>query len=191
MRLDVRMLGGFGLVIGGTLAVLSEYSPVSIGRASDCSIPIKDRYLSRRHAEIISVNGSWLLKDLGSVNGTYLNGARVERDTPLRAGDRIRLGDSQKITAIALAAHTAYLLRHCWKAQITVSFPRLRPHASRARTCGCAPSRAWASRYARPAGRHLCRGPRRPQGAGARSDPLAVTKRLSATSSSGLLRRYP
>lgn len=31
--------------------------------------------------------------------------------------------------AIALAAHTAYLLRHCWKAQITVSFPRLRPHA--------------------------------------------------------------
>lgn len=70
-------------------------SPVSIGRASDCSIPIKDRYLSRRHAEIISVNGSWLLKDLGSVNGTYLNGARVERDTPLRAGDRIRLGDTE------------------------------------------------------------------------------------------------
>ncbi len=70
-------------------------SPVSIGRASECSIPIKDRYLSRKHAEIIAVNGSWVLKDLGSANGTYLNGARVERDSPLRTGDRIRLGDTE------------------------------------------------------------------------------------------------
>jgi len=68
---------------------------ISIGRASDCSIPIKDRYLSRRHAEIISANGAWVLKDLGSANGTYLNGNRVERDSPLRPGDRIRLGDTE------------------------------------------------------------------------------------------------
>lgn len=70
-------------------------STISIGRASDCTIPIKDRYLSRRHAEIISANGSWVLKDLGSANGTYLNGNRVERDSPLRPGDRIRLGDTE------------------------------------------------------------------------------------------------
>jgi serine phosphatase RsbU (regulator of sigma subunit)/pSer/pThr/pTyr-binding forkhead associated (FHA) protein len=70
-------------------------SPVSIGRASECSIPIKDRYLSRHHAELIAVDGSWLLKDLGSVNGTYLNGTRVERDVPLKAGDRIRMGDTE------------------------------------------------------------------------------------------------
>jgi len=68
---------------------------VSIGRASDCSIPIKDRYLSRRHAEIISANGGWVLKDLGSANGTYLNGNRVEHDSQLRPGDRIRLGDTE------------------------------------------------------------------------------------------------
>ena len=68
---------------------------VSIGRASDCSIPIKDRYLSRKHAEIIAVGNSWVLKDLGSANGTYLNGARVERDEKLRPGDRIRLGDTE------------------------------------------------------------------------------------------------
>jgi serine phosphatase RsbU (regulator of sigma subunit)/pSer/pThr/pTyr-binding forkhead associated (FHA) protein len=68
---------------------------ISIGRASDCSIPIKDRYLSRRHAEIISANGGWVLKDLGSANGTYLNGNRVERDSQLRPGDRIRLGDTE------------------------------------------------------------------------------------------------
>jgi phosphoserine phosphatase RsbU/P len=68
---------------------------VSIGRASDCSIPIKDRYLSRKHAEIIAVGNAWMLKDLGSANGTYLNGTRVERDEPLRTGDRIRLGDTE------------------------------------------------------------------------------------------------
>ena len=68
---------------------------ISIGRASECTIPIKDRYLSRRHAEIVLADGAWVLKDLGSVNGTYLNGSRVERDTPLNTGDRIRLGDTE------------------------------------------------------------------------------------------------
>ncbi|MEA2235464.1 MAG: phosphoserine phosphatase RsbU/P [Thermoanaerobaculia bacterium] len=68
---------------------------VSIGRASDCSIPIKDRYLSRKHAEIVVDRGIWILKDCGSANGTYLNGARMERDHPLRTGDRIRLGDTE------------------------------------------------------------------------------------------------
>src|SRR5687768_1639863 len=72
-----------------------EGSPVSIGRASDCSIPIKDRYLSRKHAEIIAVGTTWMLKDLGSANGTYLNGSRVERDELLKGGDRIRLGDTE------------------------------------------------------------------------------------------------
>src|SRR5437867_7367882 len=70
-------------------------STISIGRASDCTIPIKDRYLSRRHAEILSNDGHWVLKDLGSANGTYLNGSRVERDQRLHAGDRIRLGDTE------------------------------------------------------------------------------------------------
>jgi len=68
---------------------------VSIGRASDCTIPIKDRYLSRKHAEIVAQDGGWYVKDLGSANGTYLNGTRVERDSPLRTGDRIRLGDTE------------------------------------------------------------------------------------------------
>lgn len=72
-----------------------EGESVSIGRASDCSIPIKDRYLSRKHAEIVSNGTGWMLKDLGSANGTYLNGTRVERDEVLKTGDRIRLGDTE------------------------------------------------------------------------------------------------
>jgi len=72
-----------------------QEAAVSIGRASDCTIPIKDRYLSRKHAEIIAVDGTWVLKDLGSANGTYLNGSRVEHDQLLKTGDRIRLGDTE------------------------------------------------------------------------------------------------
>src|SRR6266567_7149386 len=68
---------------------------VSIGRASECTLPIKDRYLSRKHAELVVVDGAWVLKDCGSANGTYLNGVRVDRDRPLKTGDRIRLGDTE------------------------------------------------------------------------------------------------
>ena len=74
---------------------LEGEATISIGRASDCSIPVKDRYLSRRHAEIVPNGDGWILKDLGSANGTYLNGNRVERDTRLTPGDRIRLGDTE------------------------------------------------------------------------------------------------
>ncbi|HVT44200.1 MAG TPA: SpoIIE family protein phosphatase [Thermoanaerobaculia bacterium] len=68
---------------------------VTIGRSADCTIPVKDRYLSRKHAEIVSIDGAWVLKDCGSANGTYLNGARVESDLALCSGDRIKLGDTE------------------------------------------------------------------------------------------------
>jgi serine phosphatase RsbU (regulator of sigma subunit) len=68
---------------------------VSIGRASECAIPIKDRFLSRKHAEIVAEGDRWILKDLGSVNGTYINGSRVVKNVLLKGGDRIRLGDSE------------------------------------------------------------------------------------------------
>src|SRR5213075_2443387 len=51
----------------------------------------------RKHAEIVQAQGKWVLKDCGSANGTYLNGVRVERDHPLRGGDRIRLGDTELV----------------------------------------------------------------------------------------------
>lgn len=70
---------------------------VSIGRASECTIPVKDRYLSRKHAELIVDSGHWVLKDLGSANGTYLNGERVQHDILLKTGDRIRLGDTELV----------------------------------------------------------------------------------------------
>lgn len=70
---------------------------ISLGRATECTIPIKDRYLSRRHAEIVYESDQWLVRDCGSVNGTMLNGSRLAAPVALRPGDRIALGDSEVV----------------------------------------------------------------------------------------------
>lgn len=70
---------------------------ITLGRATECTVPIKDRYLSRRHAEIVFERDEWVVRDCGSVNGTLLNGTRIIAPVPLRPGDRITLGDSEVI----------------------------------------------------------------------------------------------
>ena len=96
---------------------------VSLGRASDCTIPIRDRYLSRRHAEIIPTGPNWIIKDLSSVNGTYLNGARVEKDTLLNSGDRIRLGDTELIFVTSEHTTDRYMAIGDTAVQAAISIP--------------------------------------------------------------------
>lgn len=74
-----------------------EGPTITLGRATDCTVPIKDRYLSRRHAEIVLSDGRWVVRDCGSVNGTLLNGAKIVLPIPLKPGDRIMLGDSEVV----------------------------------------------------------------------------------------------
>jgi hypothetical protein len=62
-----------------------------IGRAESCNLVIDSPTVSRRHAELRLRNGDWLLSDLGSTNGTWVNGWRVEQ-VVLRPGDEVRLG---------------------------------------------------------------------------------------------------
>lgn len=100
-----------------------EGEAVSIGRASDCTIPIKDRYLSRKHAELIAIGTGWMLKDLGSANGTYLNGARVERDEILKTGDRIRLGDTEIVFETAERSTDRFLAVGEAAASPTIAIP--------------------------------------------------------------------
>jgi signal transduction histidine kinase len=63
-----------------------------IGRAAECEISILDNGLSRRHAAIETSGGASFLIDLKSKNGSFVNGARVER-TAIALGDVIRLGE--------------------------------------------------------------------------------------------------
>lgn len=69
----------------------------TIGRSIECVIPIKDRYLSRHHADLIPEDSGkrWILRDCGSANGTYVNGVRISDRRAIMPGDRIRLGDTE------------------------------------------------------------------------------------------------
>jgi predicted component of type VI protein secretion system len=63
-----------------------------IGRREDCDLRIPLNDVSRKHARLIKEEGGMRLEDLGSSNGTYLNGQRVEREAILQAGDSIQVG---------------------------------------------------------------------------------------------------
>jgi hypothetical protein len=67
-----------------------------LGRSSDCDIQLPDPNVSRRHAEIRRDGDGYLLLDLGSTNGSELNGQRVKRGH-LQPGDRILLGQTELV----------------------------------------------------------------------------------------------
>jgi len=64
---------------------------VSLGRDRNMQIPLRDANVSRSHAELIYDNGRWILRDLGSTNGSFINGQRVGQ-MELKDGDIIELG---------------------------------------------------------------------------------------------------
>ena len=63
-----------------------------IGRAPECDYVLRDMTVSWRHAELRPSAGSWVLADLGSKNGTHVNGWRAGRGFTVRAGDSVRFG---------------------------------------------------------------------------------------------------
>ncbi len=77
----------------GRQQVLTHF-PVSIGRDPMASIALEDSEASRKHAQIDEVGGQLRITDLGSANGTFLNGRRLSMQTPLTAGDRVKIGGS-------------------------------------------------------------------------------------------------
>jgi diguanylate cyclase (GGDEF)-like protein len=76
----------------GKLHLLKE-GTIRLGRATDVDIPINDLGISRHHASIAFKNGTAILKDLGSTNGTFVNGHRV-REAELKDGDKIQISSS-------------------------------------------------------------------------------------------------
>ncbi|GGI02912.1 FHA domain-containing protein [Egicoccus halophilus] len=69
---------------------------VTMGRSSAAAdVVVDDVYVSDEHAQILPDDGGWSVRDLGSTNGTYLNGAKVTRLTPLADGDQLRLGKTR------------------------------------------------------------------------------------------------
>ena len=83
------------LVIGGSLAGTSiglADQQITIGRATDATLVLSDDYASSRHARLFPQDGQWIVEDLGSTNGTYLDRQKVTQPTPVPAGVPIRIG---------------------------------------------------------------------------------------------------
>lgn len=77
--------------LAGTRITLGE-SQITIGRAEDSTLVITDDYASARHARLVPRAGQWIIEDMGSTNGTYLDRAKVTGPTPVPLGVPIRIG---------------------------------------------------------------------------------------------------
>jgi pSer/pThr/pTyr-binding forkhead associated (FHA) protein len=67
-------------------------APITIGRSADCTVVIDDDYASNHHARISPHEGGWVLEDLGSTNGTYVQRTRVTGPISVPLGAPIRIG---------------------------------------------------------------------------------------------------
>jgi hypothetical protein len=76
---------------GGERMVALSSDTVTIGRLADCDVVLKDKGASRKHAQLKRRDGTWTLTDLGSTNGTRLNGQTVQ-SRELSDGDTITIG---------------------------------------------------------------------------------------------------
>lgn len=77
----------------GRRVTLSD-QPVTIGRLPECDVTISDPNVSRKHAEIRRHGNEFVIVDLGSTNGTRLNGSNVTGERRLRDGDEIAVGST-------------------------------------------------------------------------------------------------
>jgi hypothetical protein len=67
---------------------------LTVGRREPCAILLRDDAVSGRHARFVDAGGRWNVEDLGSTNGTFVNGARISRPVELQPGDVITVGNA-------------------------------------------------------------------------------------------------
>ena len=85
-----RLLVTAGALAGTSLALTEQQ--ITIGRANDATLVLNDDYASSRHARLFPQDGQWIVEDLGSTNGTYLDRQKVTQPTPVPTGVPIRIG---------------------------------------------------------------------------------------------------
>ena len=86
-----KMLLVTGGDLAGTTIPLGEQQ-ITIGRASDATLVLSDDYASTRHARLYPQNGEWIVEDLGSTNGTYLDRQKVSQPMPVPLNVPVRIG---------------------------------------------------------------------------------------------------
>ena len=86
------VLRGGGLEAGDRLDL---FGGLSIGRSPEADVRIEDRFASQIHARVFSKRGNYRLEDLGSTNGTFLNGEQVNGEVELHDLDQVKIGDTE------------------------------------------------------------------------------------------------
>jgi Protein of unknown function (DUF3662)/FHA domain len=81
------------LLVDGRRVVVGS-AGATLGRSRQCDVVLDDPNVSRQHAEIRPRGGSWVINDLGSTNGSSLNGRRIRGPEVLKPGDEIEIGTS-------------------------------------------------------------------------------------------------
>ena len=90
-----------------------------IGRDPGCDVVVPNREVSRRHAHIQCEAGIYMVSDMGSTNGTFLNNVDVRDRTPLREGARLRVGPN------TFLVRENFLLPSCQKGKVRISLQNL------------------------------------------------------------------
>jgi pSer/pThr/pTyr-binding forkhead associated (FHA) protein len=82
------------IVQGQQTGETAELAPglVMIGRGADCQLVLDDDYVSTRHARVVAGESGLYIEDLGSTNGTYVNGTRITAPTAISLSDTLRIG---------------------------------------------------------------------------------------------------
>ena len=77
--------------LAGTVIPLGS-ADVTLGRAPDSTLVLDDDYASNEHSRVTLSNGDWIVSDLGSTNGTYVDRTRITGPTPLAVGQKLKVG---------------------------------------------------------------------------------------------------
>ena len=79
--------------LSGTSVPLTR-NVIVLGRDQACTLVLDDEYASSRHARIFPSGDNWVLEDLGSTNGTFMDGRRVTEPIQLAVGSQVRIGQT-------------------------------------------------------------------------------------------------
>lgn len=88
--MDVKLV-----VIGGATAQASEFAlqlPTIVGRSRTADLPLSNPLVSRKHCEIFEADGQLMVRDLGSLNGTFIGKTRIEEPSAVAAGTILTIG---------------------------------------------------------------------------------------------------
>jgi len=77
--------------LSGTVIPLGT-ADITLGRAPDSTLVLDDDYASNKHSKVALVNGTWVVSDLGSTNGTWIDRSRISGPTPLAVSQQLKVG---------------------------------------------------------------------------------------------------